>query len=356
MNEVAERQETRSPLVEFKNNLKRLADGGELVLPSNVSQEAFKNAAIVAVQDNPKILRCDQGSVFKSIRRLAAAGLVPDGKEAALVPFKTKVDGSYVEVCQAMPMVFGLIKTARNSGEVRDIRAHIVYEKEMEEGRFEYVVGDEERLTHRPILWGDRGEMRAVYAIAVLRDGSVIREFLTDEDVDKIRRSSANQRIYEKGKRPTTSDTPLGIWADWSVEMWKKSAIRRLCKRLPLSGEDLRRIQASDEMEAAMRDVTPKVSDAQARLKALQAQGRGEAPGTPDAPQEAAEGAPEVEDAEVVGDGDLLAEARERGMKDVQNYGPDVLAPEAYADGSPELAEWEEGVKAQIAADEESAA
>lgn len=245
-----------SDLVTFKSNLSLMIERDELALPPNVSVEAFRNAAIIAVQDNPKIFNCTNDSVFKSLRRLAAAGLVPDGREAALVPFKARIDGNYVDVCQAMPMVFGLIKMARRSGTIADIRAHTVYQKELDEGRFEYVIGDEERLTHNPILFGEKGPMIAAYAIARQTDGTIVREFMDAASIDMVRRASAAQRVYEKGQAARASDEPIGIWKDWAAEMWKKTVIRRLCKRLDMSSEDVRHLMDADEFEA-LRDVTP---------------------------------------------------------------------------------------------------
>jgi recombination protein RecT len=239
MNDIAP-QSQQHPVVRFKSDLKKMIDAKELALPSNVSIDAFRNAAIVAVQDNPEILRCDAASVMKSIRTIAAAGLVPDGREAAIVPFSGKA--------QAMPMVFGLIKMARRSGDVRDIRAHIVYQRELDEGRFDYVVGDEERLVHQPVLFGDKGDPVAAYAIGKLKDGTIVREFMDAAQIDKIRRSSPQQRKHDK---------PNGIWQQWSEEMWKKTVIRRLCKRLDLSAEDLRRLMVEEDAPEPIRDVTP---------------------------------------------------------------------------------------------------
>lgn len=256
-------------VVAFKQDLNRLVDAKELALPSNVSVDAFRNAAIVAVQDNPKILACDQGSVFKSIRKLAAAGLVPDGREAALVPFKTKIDGNYVDVCQAMPMVFGLVKMARRSGEISDIRAHIVYQAEVDQGKFSYVIGDTETLTHHPILFGEKGAAVGCYAIAELKDGSIIREWMDAAQIDVVRRAGASQKIFERGSAPKVSETPVGIWKDWWDQMWKKTVIRRLCKRLDLSSEDMRRMLVDDDDLA--RDVTPEPKPPTALQQKVQA-------------------------------------------------------------------------------------
>lgn len=256
-------------IVEFKGNLDRLINAEELALPDNVSTKAFRNAAIVAVQDTPKILHCDNASVMKSLRTLAAAGLVPDGREAALVPFKTKDGDNWVDKCQAMPMVFGLIKMVRRSGEITDIRAHIVYQNEVDTGAFSYVVGDEEALTHKPILFGDRGDPVAAYAIAKMKDGTIIREFMTAQEIDTVRRSSAAQRVYEKGKKPTVSDTPIGIWKDWWAQMWEKTVIRRLCKRLDMSSEDMRRVMVEqDNLPTEPKDITPEENPLAAKAKA----------------------------------------------------------------------------------------
>lgn len=257
MNEVTETQD-RSPLITFKDNFRRLIEAKELALPSTVSEDAFRNAAIIAVQDNPALLLADQQSLFKSIRRAAASGLVPDGREGALVTFKTKDKDTnrFVDKVQFMPMVFGLIKMARRSGTVADIRAHIVYQNEFDAGQFTYVIGDNESLMHQPILFGDRGAPIAAYAIAKLTDGTVVREFMSSDDIDVVRRAGSSQKIYRKGEAPVTSSEPLGIWKDWASEMWKKTVIRRMTKRLDLSSEDIRHIQEDDDF-ASLRDVTP---------------------------------------------------------------------------------------------------
>ena len=240
MNQVAETRQ--HPVVEFKQNPKRMIDAGELALPSTVSQDAFKNAAIVAVQDNPHILRCEPASVMKAIRTLAGAGLVPDGREAAIVPFK----GS----AQAMPMVSGLVKVARNSGKITALWADVVYEGEtldiwIEDGerKWNHVQEDGSRID----AMSRGGSIRGAYAVAKLTDGSVDFQPMSFDEIEKRRRASANQ----KGPKPT------GIWEQWYEEMAKKTVIRNLCKRLPMSTEDIDRIMKEQDAPAAIRDVTP---------------------------------------------------------------------------------------------------
>lgn len=238
MNDLAiqDQQQARPPLVQFKADLNRLKDAGELdMLPANVSYEAFRNAAVVAITDNPSILSCNRDSIFKSIRRLAAAGLVPDGREAAIVPFKGQA--------QAMPMVYGLLKVARNSGEISSIWAEVV----MGDEEFQISMVDGERkFEHRYDPLTRTGEVKGAYAVAKLKDGTIEIEAMGRDQIEKRRKASANQR----------EANPSGIWQQWYDEMAKKTVIRALVKRLPMSSEDMRRVMIEDE-ENALRDVTP---------------------------------------------------------------------------------------------------
>lgn len=260
------------PVARFKRDLTMLRDRGEMdMLPKSVSYDAFRNAAIVAVTDNPSILNCGQESVFKAIRTLAAAGLVPDGREAAIVPFKG--------TAQAMPMVAGLIKVARNSGKITSLWSDVVYDGE----DFTIWIEDGERkFKHDYDPLSRSGEIRGAYAVAKLSDGTVDMEPMSRDEIEKRRKASANQ----KGPEPT------GIWQQWYSEMAKKTVIRALCKRLPMSSEDVDRIMAEQEA-APIRDVTP-----ERPTKTLAQRIMSDTPQHPSV--EAGDSQPDVEDAEVM--------------------------------------------------------
>lgn len=253
MNEVAKTVKPMPPLIQFKRNLKAMKDAGDLdMLPSNISYEAFRNAAIVAYQENAQIMLCKPDTIFKALRKLAAAGLVPDGREAALVPFHTK-DG---KVCTALPMVYGMLKVARNSGEVSSIWAEVVFEGE--ELRV-WIESGERRFDHTydPLKRG--GTITGAYAVAKMKDGTIEFQAMSRDEIERRRKASANQKVWENGKPKGVSDTPLGIWADWYEEMAKKTVLHNLCKRLPLSSDDQRRVlTAAMQDEPEIRDVTPK--------------------------------------------------------------------------------------------------
>lgn len=67
--------------------------------------------------------------------------------------------------------------------------------------------------------------------------------------IEKRRMASASQR----GKAQ-----PDGVWRDWYEEMARKTVIRALCNKLPMSAEDVRRMMIEDEAnETRLKDVTP---------------------------------------------------------------------------------------------------
>jgi recombinational DNA repair protein RecT len=164
-------------------------------------------------------------------------GLEPSGRGGVWpVPFRNK--GVY-ELTGIIDYR-GELALARRSGEISSISAHAVYEGE------EFVVeyGDSERLVHKPNLLATRKDerdgLRAVYAIARLKDGGIQRAILTLAEVEKYRAKS----------RAGTS----GPWVTDYVAMALKTALRRLCNLLPMSVEYR---EAIEREEAEDRDAGP---------------------------------------------------------------------------------------------------
>lgn len=253
---------------DFKKTLSKMVDCGDLSLPSTVDPSAFRNAAIIAAQTNPAILKCEPASVFTAIRHLAGMGLVPDNREAALVPFKNKA--------QAQPMVYGLIKAVKQSGQVVSLFADVVYEGELinswienGERKFDHTLEDGSRLN--PMLRGG-GSVIGAYAVAKLKDGTIEFEPMSHHEIEKRRMASPNQR---------DARNPSGIWESWYEEMAKKTVIRAICKRLPMSSEDHMRIIDKDPtfQEVPIKDVTPPETTEE-RLKRLSRERRDATPVT----------------------------------------------------------------------------
>jgi len=77
-------------------------------LPSHIKPEKFQRVVMTVVQQNPDLMGADRRSLLASCLKCAADGLIPDGREAALVIFKTKINEQWVSAVQYMPMLAGI--------------------------------------------------------------------------------------------------------------------------------------------------------------------------------------------------------------------------------------------------------
>lgn len=256
MNAAPAIRQDDQPLIALRAQLEQRAAEFRMVLPEHISPEKFQRTLITAVQTNPDLLACDRRSFLTACMKAAQDGLLPDGREAAIVPFKTRVktpDG-WVEVrlAQYMPMVFGLRKKILQSGEVADLFATVVYRQEIERGCFVYEEGSERCLRHKPILDADfaptDADIALAYSVATFRDGTKSFEVMRRGDLDRVREASQTGAAFDAKGQPRD---PKGPWREWFPEMAKKTVIRRHSKSLPQSGDIIVRDVESEDMGLA---------------------------------------------------------------------------------------------------------
>ena len=229
-------QTERKPLT-LRDRLNQMTPEFKKALPGHITAEKFVRTVQTAVQMNPQIGKaCDtmggMQSLMAACTKAATDGLIIDGREAALVTFRQKVGDNYEDRIQYIPMVAGLMKKARNSGLISNISAHVVYAGD----QFEYVLGDDERITHAP-KFGERGQAIAVYAIVKMKDGTVQREVMDKDAVMRIAKQSKNAGQYS----PETGQN-FGEW-------WRKTVIRRISKYLPSSSDRDEFMQAVERLD-----------------------------------------------------------------------------------------------------------
>lgn len=209
---------------DVRRDLQKMEPQFANALPAHIPAERFVRVLMTAIQNNPKLLTCRRQSLFNAAMRCAQDGLLPDGREATIVPFgDTDDDGKkQSDTASYMPMIAGIRKKARNSGELSDWYAEIVHEGD----EFEFVLGDQPRLYHKPSLTGGRTrKIVAAYSIAVFKDGTISREIMTIGEIEDVR-----QR-YSRSKR--------GPWSDPVAypEMCRKTVARLHSKQLPMSSD-----------------------------------------------------------------------------------------------------------------------
>lgn len=192
-------------------------------LPSHIPSDRFVRVAQTAIRRSPELVSCSKSSIYSSLLKCAADGLIPDGREAAIIPFGTEA--------VYMPMVYGICKKARNSGELAMIDAIVIYEKD----EFDSFTDENgPHFKHRKFI-GDRGKPILTLAYAKTKDGS-----LFVEEIDEAQMAAIEAVSKQKS----------GPWkGPFRDEMKRKSAIRRLAKyRLPSSADLDEVIKADDDL------------------------------------------------------------------------------------------------------------
>ncbi len=241
-------QQQPTPVQEFRAQLQRMQNQIKAALPPHVTIDKFVRTVVTAVQSNTSLLSVDRGSLMIACVEAASDGLLPDGREGAIVPYKGKANWQ--------PMVWGLVKLVRQSGELATIGARIVRDGEAFE---HWIDEDGEHFKHVPAYSSDVTDlsgMRLVYAYAKTKDGSLYFEAMGAAEIEKFRNLS----------KASSADSP---WKTWPEEMAKVRPLKRLCKRLPLSTDVLDALERDAAREAAMMAAPTRVNPIEAMNQAI---------------------------------------------------------------------------------------
>ena len=182
--------------------------------------------ATQSVQKNPILLNCNPATVIASLFNVSLTGITlnPILGYAYLIP--RRVSGVF-ECCLDVSYK-GLIQILTDSGGVKNIYSHVVYEQD----KFSIEYGVEPRLIHAPCLSSNKGKVTGVYGVAVLSDGSKSFDYMDVEEINYIKGRS------EMGKRNA------GPWTTDFNEMAKKTIIKRMFKYLPKNDKLMRVAEA----------------------------------------------------------------------------------------------------------------
>lgn len=219
--------ETKPVLANNHQTLKNLLETAKQqiadALPSHLTPDRMIRVALVAVSRTPLLQKCTAHSILKCVMVSSQLGLEASGVlgEAYMVPFWNKNIGAHE--AQLIPGYRGLIKLARQSGDVVSVEARAVYTSDF----FEFEQGLQPKLIHRPDLDGDMDDdmLRLVYAIARFKNvtSEPQTELMTKKQIDKIR-----------GRSKASAEGP---WVTDYIEMCRKTVLKRLMKYLPMSTE-----------------------------------------------------------------------------------------------------------------------
>lgn len=208
---------TKSPVMAMVSGESFAAKVSEILDKNSVA--IFQAHAKGQIMKNPKLSQCSRESVYQCLMDCATTGVMPDGRNAYLIPYGTK--------CTLIIGYQGLINCILSTGRVKKIHADVIHEKDTVK------VEMGEIIEHSYNWNGERGDITGVWARAILSDDTALCVAMSKAEVEEIRNGSQG-----KNSSPWTKH--------WS-EMAKKTAIRRLAKLLPLSDVQQRIFDADDK-------------------------------------------------------------------------------------------------------------
>ena len=171
--------------------------------------EQYERVALNALVQNPGLADCDPKSLDVAVMHCIQAGLLPDGKQAAIVPYNGKAT--------LVSMIEGRLQLARRAVPGISLRVRLVYHDD----EWEYEEGLHPVLRHKVNATGNRTDQQIIAAYAVSKfpyGGETDFEVFQRSDIDRY-------RGYSRAKS--------GPWQTHYGEMAKKAVLGQLLKRLP---------------------------------------------------------------------------------------------------------------------------
>lgn len=218
-----------------------------MVMPSHVKPDVFVRVAVSVLRRDTKLMRAaanNPSALMGALMEAARLGLEPGTEQYYLTPRwngKTRQ-----EEIAGIRGYQGEIELIYRAGAVSSVIVEVVRQNDS----FRYAPGRDERPVH-DIDWDvdDRGDLRMVYAYAVMKDGA------TSKVVVLNRAAVMRAKAMSSG-----ADTAYSPWQNHEEAMWLKTAAHRLTKWVPTSAEYMReQLRAKAEVAAESAEPQPAV-------------------------------------------------------------------------------------------------
>jgi recombination protein RecT len=210
--------------IDLRTQLMGMTEQFQLAMPRGFEAKQLVRDALTCLRETPKLAQCDPASVLGGLMTAAQLGLRPAVLgQCWLLPMWNRRAGGH----QATLVVgyLGYLELINRSQRVAKITARKVYEFD----KFDVEYGDSERLKHKPMLFGDQGQVVAYYATAQLVPKATTFQVMTRAEVEEHRDRFAMAK--------TKDGTVIGPWKDHFDQMALKTVILRLARLLPKTPE-----------------------------------------------------------------------------------------------------------------------
>lgn len=217
-------------------------------MPSHIKPAVFERNLHNCLMINPALMGYHPSLIYREVSKAAALGLLLDpalGEAYIIEAYNSRTKNKEPQLRIGYR---GMMKLAKQTGSVEKIYCREVCKNDT----FIPEMGTEEKLVHRPMLFGDRGPIIGYYAVIKFKDGGFDFEPMSIDQIHGIRDRSDGWKAFKAGK---ISSTP---WSTDEDEMAKKTTIRRLVKRQSLSSEMAEAIEIEDRAEfSELRTIMP---------------------------------------------------------------------------------------------------
>ncbi|MHD0300169.1 recombination protein RecT [Rhodococcus qingshengii] len=213
----------------------------QLAMPKGAEAQQLIRDALTCLRQTPKLQECESNSVLGALMTCSQLGLRPGVLgHAWVLPFWDNKSRGYK--AQLVIGYQGLVELSYRSNQIASLSARTIFANDV----YEVEYGLAEKLVHKPLMTGDRGEPVAYYAVVRFANGGSTYVVISHVEMLKYKQKYATAKSKE--------GTVFGPWKDEFEGMAHKTCLRQLSKWMPKSTE----LALAVENDGAVRvDLTP---------------------------------------------------------------------------------------------------
>lgn len=229
--QIAEKKQTFSELM-----LERLTEN-EDGLPKGFNKERFVLNAVSLIQEKPELQKFGANQLVAGLMKCAVLDLDVFLKQAYLIPYSNQL--------QFQIDWRGAKKIAKKYSirPIKDIQAEIVKDGDVFEKN---VTENNTTFTFKPKTMND-GKIIGAFAYCMFEDGGCLVEEMTLAELENTRKHSKQSNGM--------------AWRDYTKEMYLKTVIHRICKKIEISFENAEQLKLFNDDVAIDTKTKPKTDN-----------------------------------------------------------------------------------------------